>query len=148
MMKAVCWHGMSDMRVDTVPDPKIADPGDAIIRVTSTAICGSDLHLFDGFMPTMQKGEVLGHEPMGVVEEVGRGVTKLKKGDRVVVPFTISCGSCWFCQRQLSSLCDTPNPNAAMAPKVMGGAPAGRRVSSHLTGDFAGGQAEYLRVPF
>ncbi len=147
-MKAICWHGTNDVRVDTVPDPKIADPGDAVVRITSTAICGSDLHLFDGLMPTMQEGDVLGHEPMGVVEEVGKGVTKLKKGDRVVIPFTISCGSCWFCQRQMYSLCDTSNPNAEMARKVMGQSPAGLFGYSHMLGGFAGGQAEYLRVPY
>ncbi len=147
-MKALCWYGTGDVRVDNVPDPVIADPGDAIVRITSTAICGSDLHLYDGFMPTMQKGDVLGHEPMGIVEEVGKGVTKLKKGDRVVVPFTISCGSCWFCQRQLWSLCDNTNPNAAMARKAMGHAGAGLFGYSHLTGGFAGGQAQYLRVPY
>ncbi len=147
-MKAICWHGTSDVRVDTVPDPKIADPGDAIVRITSTAICGSDLHLYDGLMPTMQEGDVLGHEPMGVVEEVGKGVTKLKKGDRVVIPFTISFGSCWFCQRQMYSLCDTSNPNAEMARKVMGQSPAGLFGYSHMLGGFAGGQAEYLRVPY
>ncbi len=147
-MKAICWHGTSEVRVDTVPDPKIADPGDAIVRITATAICGSDLHLYDGLMPTMQEGDVLGHEPMGVVEEVGKGVTKLKKGDRVVIPFTISCGSCWFCQRQMYSLCDTSNPNAEMARKVMGQSPAALFGYSHMMGGFAGGQAEYLRVPY
>src|SRR3954454_6844110 len=147
-MKAVCWHGTNDIRVDNVPDPKIADPGDVIVRSTSTAICGSDLHLYDGFMPTMQEGDVIGHEPMGEVVEVGRGVTKLKKGDRVVVPFTISCGACWFCQRQLFSLCDTSNPNAEMARQVMGQSPAALLGYSHMLGGFPGGQAEYLRVPF
>src|SRR4051812_45348082 len=147
-MKAVCWHGTSDVRVDTVPDPMIADPGDVIVRITSTAICGSDLHLYDGMMPTMQEGDVLGHEPMGVVEEVGKQVTKLKKGDRVVVPFTISCGRCWFCQRQLYSLCDTSNPNAALAREAMGQSPAALFGYSHMLGGFAGGQAEYLRVPY
>lgn len=147
-MKAICWHGTHDVRVDTVPDPKIADPGDAIIRITATAICGSDLHLFDGFMPTMQDGDVLGHEPMGVVEEVGKGVTKLKKGDRVVVPFPISCGRCWFCERQMYSLCDTSNPNAELARQAMGHSPAGLFGYSHMLGGFAGGQAEYLRVPY
>jgi threonine dehydrogenase-like Zn-dependent dehydrogenase len=147
-MRALCWHGTSDVRVDTVPDPVIADPGDVIIRVTSTAICGSDLHLYDGFMATMQEGDVLGHEPMGVVEEVGKGVTRLKKGDRIVVPFTICCGSCWFCQRQLYSLCDNSNPNAEMARKAMGQSPAGLFGYSHMLGGFAGGQAQYLRVPF
>ena len=147
-MKALCWHGKEDVRVDTIPDPKIADPRDAIVRVTSTAICGSDLHLYDGFMPTMQEGDVLGHEAMGEVVEVGRDVKKLKKGDRVVVPFTISCGSCWFCQRQLYSLCDNSNPNAELARAVMGPAPAALFGYSHMLGGFAGGQAQYLRVPY
>jgi threonine dehydrogenase-like Zn-dependent dehydrogenase len=147
-MKALCWHGTNDVRIDRVPDPKIADPTDAIIRITSTAICGSDLHLFDGFMPTMQEGDVLGHEPMGIVEEVGSGVHKLKKGDRVVVPFCISCGQCWFCQKGLFSSCDTSNPNAAMARKAMGHSPAGLLGYSHMLGGFSGGQAEYLRVPY
>jgi threonine dehydrogenase-like Zn-dependent dehydrogenase len=147
-MKAICWHGTSDVRYDTVPDPKIADPGDVIVRITSTAICGSDLHLYDGFMPTMQAGDVLGHEPMGEVVEVGSGVTTLKIGDRIVVPFTISCGTCWFCQRQMYSLCDTSNPNAEIARKAMGHSPAALLGYSHMLGGFAGGQAEYLRVPF
>jgi len=147
-MKALCWHGTGDVRIDTVPDPKIADPGDVIIRVTSTAICGSDLHLFDGFMPTMEKGDVLGHEPMGVVEEIGKNVKKLKKGDRVVVPFCLSCGQCWFCQRQMFSLCDNSNPNAEIAKKAMGQSPAGLLGYSHMLGGFSGGQAEYLRVPY
>ena len=114
-MKALCWHGTGDVRVDTVPDPTIEDPRDAVIKITSTAICGSDLHLFDGFLPTMEKGDILGHEPMGDVVEVGSGVTKLKMGDRVVVPFTIGCGECFFCQKGLFSCCDTSNPNAEMA---------------------------------
>ncbi len=147
-MKALCWHGTNDVRIDTVPDPKIADPTDMIVRITSTAICGSDLHLLDGFMPTMQEGDVLGHEPMGEVVEVGKAVRKFKKGDRAVIPFTISCGSCWFCNRQMYSLCDTSNPNAEMARKVMGQSPAGLFGYSHMLGGFAGGQAEYLRVPF
>ncbi len=147
-MKALCWHATNDVRIDNVPDPKIADPTDCIIKVTSTAICGSDLHLYDGFMPTMQEGDVLGHEPMGEVVEVGKAVTKLKKGDRVVVPFCIACGSCWFCTHQMYSLCDVSNPNKEMAKKMMGQAPAGLFGYSHLTGGFAGGQAEYLRVPY
>jgi threonine dehydrogenase-like Zn-dependent dehydrogenase len=147
-MKALCWHGTSDIRCDNVPDPKIVDPTDVVIKVTSTAICGSDLHLYDGFMPTMQAGDVLGHEPMGEVVEVGRDVKKFKKGDRMVVPFTISCGACWFCQRQLFSLCDTSNPNAAIARKAMGQSPAALFGYSHMLGGFAGGQAQYLRVPF
>lgn len=147
-MKAICWHGTNDVRYDTVPDPKIADPGDVIVRITSTAICGSDLHLLDGFMPTMEAGDVIGHEPMGIVVETGRDVKNLKVGDRVVVPFTISCGSCWFCENQMFSLCDISNPNAEMARKAMGHSPAGLLGYSHMLGGFAGGQAEYLRVPF
>lgn len=147
-MKALCWHGTGDVRIDTVPDPKIVDPGDVLVRITSTAICGSDLHLFDGFMPTMEKGDVLGHEPMGEVIEVGRGVKRLKKGDRIVIPFTIACGSCWFCSRKMFSMCDTSNPNAEMARKAMGHSPAALFGYSHMLGGFAGGQAEYLRVPF
>lgn len=147
-MRALCWHGQGDVRVDSVPDPKIQSPSDVIIKVTASGICGSDLHLFDGFMPTMEKGDILGHEPMGIVVEVGSGVTKLKKDDRVVVPFTISCGSCFFCKKTLYSCCDTSNPNAEMARKAMGHSPAGLFGFSHMLGGFAGGQAEYLRVPF
>jgi threonine dehydrogenase-like Zn-dependent dehydrogenase len=147
-MKAVTWHGTHDVRVESVPDPIIADPTDVIIRVTSTAICGSDLHLFDGYMPTMEAGDVLGHEPMGVVVDVGKEVKKLSQGDRIVVPFTIACGKCWFCERQMFSLCDTSNPNAEMAKKAMGQSPAALFGYSHMLGGFAGGQAEYLRVPF
>ena len=145
-MKALCWHGKSDVRCDTVPDPKIETPTDVIIKVTSTCICGSDLHLYDNYMPTMKAGDVLGHEPMGEIVEVGSQVTKLKKGDRVVVPFDIACGSCWFCQKQLYSCCDTTNPNAELARQVMGQAPAGLYGYSHLTGGYAGGQAQFLRV--
>src|SRR5690242_18883369 len=147
-MKALCWHGTEDVRVDTVPDPTVRDPRDVIVRITSTAICGSDLHIYDGFVATMESGDVLGHEPMGEVVEVGRDVKKLKKGDRVVVPFTISCGMCDFCRRGLFSLCDTSNPNAETARKLMGQSPAGLLGYSHMFGGFAGGQAEYLRVPF
>ncbi|HEV2916079.1 MAG TPA: zinc-dependent alcohol dehydrogenase [Pyrinomonadaceae bacterium] len=147
-MKALCWYGTSDVRVENVPDPKILSPGDVIIKVTSTAICGSDLHLYDGFMPTMEKGDILGHEPMGEVIEVGKEVKKLKVGDRVVVPFTISCGACYFCRKGLFSLCDTSNPNAELARQAMGQSPAGLLGYSHMLGGFAGGQAEYLRVPF
>jgi threonine dehydrogenase-like Zn-dependent dehydrogenase len=147
-MKAICWHGKEDVRVDTVADPKIEDPRDIIIKITSTAICGSDLHLYDGYMPTMEAGDVIGHEPMGEVVEIGRDVRNFKKGDRVVVPFTISCGSCWFCERQLYSLCDTSNPNAEIARAMMGQSPAGLLGYSHMLGAFPGGQAEYLRVPF
>lgn len=146
-MKALCWHGHGDVRVDTVPDPKIEQPTDIIIRITSSGICGSDLHLYDGYMPTMESGDILGHEPMGVIEEVGAAVTKLKKGDRVVIPFTISCGSCFFCKKTLFAACDRTNPNAEMAEKAMGHSPAGLFGYSHLTGGYPGGQAEYLRVP-
>jgi len=147
-MKALRWYGKEDVRVETVPDPEILDPRDAIVRITATAICGSDLHLYDGYQPTMEEGDILGHEPMGEVVEVGKAVTNLKKGDRVVVPFTISCGSCYFCRKGLFSLCDTSNPNAEMARKVMGQSPAGLFGYSHMLGGFPGGQAEYLRVPF
>ncbi|MGG6242013.1 zinc-dependent alcohol dehydrogenase [Nodosilinea sp. AN01ver1] len=147
-MKAVCWHGSQDVRVDTVPDPKILNPHDAILKVTSTAICGSDLHLYDGYIPTMQSGDILGHEFMGEVVETGPEVTNLKKGDRVVVPFTISCGNCFFCNRDLWSLCDNTNPNAWMAEKFYGHSPSGLFGYSHLMGGYAGGQAEYVRVPF
>jgi threonine dehydrogenase-like Zn-dependent dehydrogenase len=148
IMRALCWHGIRDVRVDTVPDPKIEQPRDAIIKVTATAICGSDLHLYNGVMPTMQSGDVLGHEFMGEVVEVGPGNTKLKAGDRVVVPFCIACGECFFCQKGLTSCCDTSNPNREMAEQAMGQSPAGLFGYSHLTGGFAGGQAEYVRVPF
>jgi threonine dehydrogenase-like Zn-dependent dehydrogenase len=147
-MRALCWHGAHDVRVDTVPDPTIQGPGDAIIKITSTCICGSDLHLYDGYMPTMEAGDVLGHEPMGVVVEVGKDVKKLKKGDRVVVPFTLSCGECWYCKRGEFSLCDKSNPNAEVARKAMGQSPAGLLGYSHMLGGFPGGQAEYLRVPY
>src|ERR1700760_1556831 len=147
-MRALCWHGKNDVRVDTVPDPKIQEPTDVIIKITSTAICGSDLHLYDGFMMGMEKGDVLGHEPMGVVVEVGSAVRKLKVGDRVVVPFTISCGECWFCKRSEFAACDVSTPNAELARKAMGHATAGLFGYSHMTGGYAGGQAEYLRVPY
>ena len=147
-MKALCWYGTGDVRVETVPDPKILNPRDAIIKITSTAICGSDLHLFDGFMPTMEKGDVLGHEPMGEVVEIGKEVRNLKVGDRVVVPFTISCGECFFCEKEMFSLCDNSNPNAEIARKAMGHSPAGLFGFSHMLGGYPGGQAEYLRVPF
>ncbi len=147
-MKAVCWHGRYDVRVETVPDPQIINPRDVIVRVSSTAICGSDLHLFDGYIPTMRSGDILGHEFMGEVVEVGAQVTNLAVGDRVVVPFPIACGRCFFCQRQLWSLCDNSNPNAWMAEKLWGFSPAGIFGYSHLVGGYAGGQAEYVRVPF
>jgi threonine dehydrogenase-like Zn-dependent dehydrogenase len=146
-MRALCWHGKNDVRVDTVTDPKIEEPTDAIIKISSTAICGSDLHLFDGFMMGMEPGDVLGHEPMGIVVDVGSTVTKLRKGDRVVVPFVIACGQCFFCTKQLYSCCDSTNPDAEKASTLMGHAPAGLFGYSHLLGGYAGGQAEYLRVP-
>ncbi|HEU0079322.1 MAG TPA: alcohol dehydrogenase catalytic domain-containing protein, partial [Longimicrobiaceae bacterium] len=147
-MRALVWHGVDDVRVDTVPDPQIVDPTDVIVRITATAICGSDLHLLDGYQPTMKEGDILGHEPMGEVVEVGSAVKKLKRGDRVVVPFVIACGECFFCRKGLYSCCDTTNPNAKMAEKMMGHSPAGLFGFSHLVGGYAGGQAEYLRVPF
>src|SRR5580704_18455544 len=146
-MRALCWHGKNNVQVDTVPDPQIQEPTDAIIKITSTAICGSDLHLLDGFMIGMETGDVLGHEPMGIVVEAGSAVTKLRKGDRVVVPFVIACGHCFFCSKQLYSCCDTTNPDAEKASKLMGHAPAGLFGYSHLLGGYPGGQAEYLRVP-
>ncbi len=147
-MRAVCWHGAEDVRVDTVPDTTILNARDAIIKVTSTAICGSDLHLYDGYIPSMQSGDILGHEFMGEVVETGPGVKNLQQGDRVVIPFTISCGSCFFCNRDLWSLCDNSNPNAWMAEKLWGHSPSGLFGYSHLLGGYAGGQAEYVRVPF
>jgi threonine dehydrogenase-like Zn-dependent dehydrogenase len=147
-MKALRWYGKGDVRVEDVPEPELMDERDILIRITSTAICGSDLHLYNGLMPDMEKGDILGHEPMGVVVDVGDAVTKLKMGDRVVVPFTISCGECFFCKKGLFSLCDTSNPNAEIARKAMGQSPAGLFGYSHMLGGFAGGQAEYMRVPF
>ncbi|HEY9665857.1 MAG TPA: zinc-dependent alcohol dehydrogenase [Coleofasciculaceae cyanobacterium] len=147
-MKAVCWHGANDVRVDTVPDPKIINPRDAIIKITSTAICGSDLHLYDGFIPTMEAGDILGHEFMGEVVELGSAVKNVQIGDRVIVPFTISCGNCFFCQRDLWSLCDNSNPNGWMAETMYGYSPSGLFGYSHMLGGYAGGQAEYARVPF
>lgn len=146
-MKALRYYGRSDIRYEDADDPIIEDPRDAIIRITSTAICGSDLHLYDGFMPTMEEGDILGHEPMGEVVEVGGDISEVSVGDRVVVPFTISCGECWFCQHQLFAACDNTNPNAKMAEKALGQSPAGMFGYSHLMGGYPGGQAEYLRVP-
>jgi threonine dehydrogenase-like Zn-dependent dehydrogenase len=147
-MKAVCWYGKNDLRVERVADPTILNPRDAIVRITLTAICGSDLHLYNGFVPTLEKGDILGHEFMGEVVEVGSGVKNLRVGDRVVVPFPISCGNCFFCEKQLYSLCENSNPNAALAEKMWGHSPAGIFGYSHLLGGYAGGQAEYARVPF
>jgi threonine dehydrogenase-like Zn-dependent dehydrogenase len=147
-MKALTWHGKGDIRCDSVADPQIQDGRDAIIKVTSCAICGSDLHLFDGVIPSMKSGDVLGHETMGEVVEVGADNKKLKVGDRVVVPFTISCGECFFCKRGFYSGCERSNPNREMAAKLWGNSPAGLFGYSHLLGGYAGGQAEYLRVPY
>jgi threonine dehydrogenase-like Zn-dependent dehydrogenase len=147
-MRALCWYGTGDVRVENVPDPKIQDPRDVIIKITTAAICGSDLHLYDGYMPTMEKGDVLGHENMGEVVEVGKDVKNLKVGDRIVTPFTMACGECFFCKKGLTSLCDNSNPNAEMAREVMGQSPSGLFGYSHMLGGFAGGQAEYLRIPF
>jgi threonine dehydrogenase-like Zn-dependent dehydrogenase len=147
-MKALCWHSPTDVRVDQVAEPTIVNPRDAVVRVTATAICGSDLHLYNGFIPTLRSGDILGHEFMGEVIEVGPAVENLKVGDRVVVPFPIACGRCFFCERGLTSLCRNSNPNAAMAEKMWGHSPAGIFGYSHLVGGYAGGQAEYVRVPF
>lgn len=147
-MRAVCWSGKGKVTVEHVPDPKILNPHDAIVRVTATAICGSDLHLYDGVIPTMKQGDILGHEFAGEVVEVGRDVKTLSPGDHVVVPFAISCGHCFFCRRQLWSLCDNSNPNAHMAEKLYGYSGAGLFGYSHLFGGYAGGQAELVRVPF
>ncbi|MBU4530915.1 MAG: glutathione-dependent formaldehyde dehydrogenase [Desulfomicrobium sp.] len=146
-MRALCWHGKGDVRVDTVPDPKIEHPREAVIKITACAICGSDLHLYDGYQLPMESGDILGHENMGEVVELGSEVTNLKVGDRVVVPFTISCGQCWFCQQGLFSLCDRTNPNADVAIKARGHSRAGLFGFSHMLGGYSGGQAEYLRVP-
>jgi threonine dehydrogenase-like Zn-dependent dehydrogenase len=147
-MKANCWMGRNDVRVEQVPDPKIMNSGDAVVRITSTAICGSDLHLVDGYIPTMKKGDILGHEFMGEVVEVGREVRNLRIGDRVVVPFPIACGRCTACERGLFSVCENSNPNAGLAEHLLGHSPAGIFGYSHLLGGYAGGQAEYARVPF
>lgn len=147
-MKAVCWNGKHDMRVETVDDPRILNPRDCVIKVTRTAICGSDLHLYNGFIPTMEQGDIVGHEFMGEVVEIGPEVKKLKVGDRVVVPFTIACGNCFFCRQQLWSACDNTNPNAYLAEALFGYTPSGLFGYSHMTGGYAGGQAQYVRVPF
>jgi threonine dehydrogenase-like Zn-dependent dehydrogenase len=147
-MKALTWHGKHDVRCDTMPDPTIRHPRDAIIKVTACAICGSDLHIYDGIIPRMESGDVLGHETMGEVVELGAEVTNLRVGDRVVVPFTIGCGECFFCQRGLYSGCERTNPDHETAAKLWGHSPAGLFGYSHLCGGYAGGQAEYLRVPY
>jgi len=147
-MKALCWHDKHDIRYDTVPDPRIEEPRDAIVKVTSCAICGSDLHLFDGFMPGMKSGDVMGHEFMGEVVEVGRDNRRLKVGDRVVVPFTICCGECEQCRRGNFSVCERSNRNKGLQEKAFGHATAGLFGYTQLTGGYAGGQAEYVRVPY
>lgn len=147
-MRAVCWYGPHKVQVENVPDPQIINPHDAIVKITATAICGSDLHLYDGYIPAMRKGDILGHEFMGEVVDIGRDVQKLRKGDRVVVPFPIACGKCLFCQKQQWSLCDNSNPNAWLAESLYGYSGAGIFGYSHLYGGYAGGQAEYARVPF
>ena len=147
-MRANCWYGKTMVSVEEVPDPQILNQRDAIVKISSTAICGSDLHLYNAFIPTMQRGDILGHEFMGEVVEIGREVRNLKVGDRVVVPFPIACGNCFFCKDEMYSLCENSNPNAWMAEKMFGHSPAGIFGYSHLTGGYAGGQAEYARVPF
>jgi threonine dehydrogenase-like Zn-dependent dehydrogenase len=147
-MKATCWMGAAKLEVRDVPDPEIVNERDAIVRITSSAICGSDLHLYDHYIPAMRRGDILGHEFMGVVEEVGPAVANLAVGDRVVVPFAIACGACNACTRGLYSVCENSNPNAALAEKLFGYPTAGLFGYSHLTGGYAGGQAEYARVPF
>src|SRR5687767_14651866 len=149
-MKALTWCAPYKVKVENVPDPKIINPRDAIIRITSTCICGSDLHLYDGFIPFMKPGDIMGHEPMGIVEEVGPNVdqSKLKRGDRVIVPFCIACGNCFYCRRQLYSCCDNTNTKPYIGEGLLGHAGAGLFGYSHLTGGYAGGQAQYLRVPF
>jgi threonine dehydrogenase-like Zn-dependent dehydrogenase len=147
-MKAVCWQGIHKVGIEQVRDPAIINPRDAIIKVTKAAICGSDVHLYDGYVPGMLRGDILGHEFMGEVVEVGSGVANLSAGDRVVVPFPISCGNCFFCEREMFSLCENSNPNAKLAEKFWGHSPCGIFGYSHLLGGYAGGQAEYVRVPF
>jgi threonine dehydrogenase-like Zn-dependent dehydrogenase len=147
-MRALCWEGRNTVEVENVPDPQILNPRDAIVRISSTAICGSDLHLLDGYVPTMKKGDVLGHEFMGEVVELGKGVSNLQVGDRVLVPFPIACGACWQCKAGFTSICENTNPNARLAEKMFGHPTAGIYGYSHLTGGYAGGQAEYARVAF
>lgn len=147
-MKAVCWMGKHKIETLIVPDPTLLNPHDAIIRITRTAICGSDLHLYDGFIPTMEAGDILGHEFMGIVEEVGRDVSNLRAGDRVVVPFTIACGNCLFCKKRVWSACDNSNPNAHLMEAAYGYSGSGLFGYSHMMGGYAGGQAQYVRVPF
>ena len=147
-MRALCWNGVNDLRVETVPDPEIVNPHDVILRVTASTTCGSDLHLIDGYVPTMREGDVIGHEFMGVVEEVGRGVKRVRRGDRVVVPSFVSCGSCWYCRRDLYSLCDNTNPTPELQDVALGYPTAGIYGYTHAFGGYAGAHAEYVRVPF
>jgi threonine dehydrogenase-like Zn-dependent dehydrogenase len=147
-MKAACWEGVMSVKVRDVPEPKILNPRDAIVKVTSTAICGSDLHLYGGFIPSMEKGDVLGHEFMGEIVEVGSEVTNLKPGDRVVNPFPIACGNCLQCKREMFSICENSNPNAWMAEKMWGYSPAAIYGYSHMLGGYAGGQSEYARIVY
>jgi threonine dehydrogenase-like Zn-dependent dehydrogenase len=147
-MRANVWSGRNTVQVENVPDPKVLNDRDAIVKISSTAICGSDLHLYDGYVPTMKKGDILGHEFMGEVVETGRRVENLQVGDRVVVPFPIACGNCWACQHELYSVCENSNPNWGLAEKAFGHGTAGIFGYSHLTGGYAGGQAEYARVPY
>ena len=147
-MRANCWFGKHDVRVCEVPEPQLLSPRDAIVRVTLTTICGSDLHLYDGHVPSLQEGDILGHEFMGEVVSVGSGVENLRPGDRVVVPFAISCGRCFYCRRELWSLCDNSNPNGGLAAAVYGFSCGGLFGYSHMMGGYAGGQAEMVRVPF
>lgn len=147
-MKAVCWHGATDVRVETVPDPKILNPRDAILKVTATTICGSDLHIYDGYIPSMKPGDIIGHEFMGEIVEIGSEVKKLKKGDRVVVSSIIGCGQCAHCVQQEWSLCDNSNPNGGLQEPIFGFGTAGIFGYSHLFGGYAGAQAEYVRIPF
>ena len=146
-MRATRWYGKHDIRVENVPDPVLTEPTAAIIRVTTTAICGSDLHIYDGYIPTMQKGDILGHEFMGVVEDIGKD-TGLKKGDRVIIPFQVACGTCYFCSRTQTALCDNSNPNPEPMEKIYGQKAAGLFGYSHMYGGYPGGQAEYARVPY
>jgi threonine dehydrogenase-like Zn-dependent dehydrogenase len=147
-MRANVWSGRNTVQVENVPDPTILNDRDAIVKISSTAICGSDLHLYDGYVPTMKRGDIMGHEFMGEVVETGRGVENLKVGDRVVVPFPIACGNCWACKHELYSVCENSNPNYGLAEKFFGHGTAGIFGYSHLTGGYAGGQAEYARVPY
>lgn len=147
-MRAVCWNGKKDIRVERVPDPEIINPRDAIIKTELTAICGSDLHLYNGYIPTMRAGDILGHEFLGEVVEVGSGVKNLQPGDRVVVPFPIACGNCYYCEHELFSLCDNSNPNGWMTENLYGQPSGGLFGYSHMLGGYAGGQAEYVRVPY